>query len=231
MLNILEIKDLNKSYTFSKGIFGTKEEKQVLKDFSMELKKGERLGLVGDSGKGKSTIAKCLVNIEEADSGRIYIDNKLVFEKNKVNRYSELSVKKKIQIIMQDSSAALNPKKRVGDLIAKAVLLYNKEMKKEEARKIVEKYFELCGIQKEFYERYPHEMSGGQRQRVCIARALVLEPDIIICDEITSALDVSIQAQILNLMLDLQEKLGLSYIFISHDKEVVDCFCNRIIRL
>ncbi|MBC2577073.1 ABC transporter ATP-binding protein [Peptostreptococcus russellii] len=232
---ILEVENLSKSYEISAPYILKKKRKTVVSKFSMKVKRGETIGLVGDSGCGKSTIARCLVNIEEADSGIIKIDGKTVYskglEKENINLFNELDTKKKIQIILQDSYASLNPKRKIGKMICEALMIHEKTLSKKEAEEIVCQYMELCGLEKNFFNRYPHELSGGQRQRVCVVRALVLKPEIIICDEITSALDVSVQAKILNLMLDLKEKFNLTYIFISHDKDVVECFCDRIINL
>lgn len=232
---ILEVENLSKSYEISASYILKKKRKTVVSKFSMKVKRGETIGLVGDSGCGKSTIARCLVNIEEADSGIIKIDGKTVYskglEKENINLFNELDTKKKIQIILQDSYASLNPKRKIGKMICEALMIHEKTLSKKEAEEIVCQYMELCGLEKNFFNRYPHELSGGQRQRVCVVRALVLKPEIIICDEITSALDVSVQAKILNLMLDLKEKFNLTYIFISHDKDVVECFCDRIINL
>lgn len=232
---ILEVENLSKSYEISAPYILKKKRKTVVSKFSMKVKRGETIGLVGDSGCGKSTIARCLVNIEEADSGIIKIDGKTVYskglEKENINLFNELDTKKKIQIILQDSYASLNPKRKIGKMICEALMIHEKTLSKKEAEEIVCQYMELCGLEKNFFNSYPHELSGGQRQRVCVVRALVLKPEIIICDEITSALDVSVQAKILNLMLDLKEKFNLTYIFISHDKDVVECFCDRIINL
>ena len=226
---------MTKSYETSAAYILKKKRKTIVDNFSMKVGKGEIVGLVGDSGCGKSTIARCVVNIEEPDRGIIKIDGKTVYEKEekkaKVNLFNQLETKKKIQIILQDSYASLNPKRKIGKMICEGLMIHEKGLSKEEAEKRVCDCMELCGLEREFFNRYPHELSGGQRQRVCIVRALVLKPEIIICDEITSALDVSVQAKILNLMLDLKEKFNLTYIFISHDKDVVECFCDRIIKL
>lgn len=234
-MGILEVENLNKSYDFSKAYIFKKKRKVIVDNFSMNIEEGECVGLIGDSGSGKSTIARCLVNIEKADSGSIKIDGESIFEKKdnmkEINHFKKLDTKKKIQIVLQDSFSSLNPKKKVGKMITEAILIHEKDIARKEADKRVKEYFELCGLRKEYFDRYPHEFSGGQRQRVCIVRALVLMPKIIICDEITSALDVSVQAKILNLMLDLKEKFNLTYIFISHDRDVVECFCDRVINL
>lgn len=233
-MSILEVKNLSKKYCVSNGFLKNKRFISVLDGFNMTLDKGEIVGLVGNSGSGKSTIARSLVNLEEPDFGEIVIDGDLIFKKDGreiINRYKDLKIKKKIQIIMQDPYSSLNPKQKVGNIILDGLLLHNSGLERKEAVERVKKYFELVGLPLSFFYKYPHELSGGQRQRVSIARSLILEPDILICDEITSALDVSIQAQILNLMLDLKERLNLTYLFISHDMDVVECFCDRVIKL
>lgn len=236
-MKILEARNINKKYVESKGIFGVNKEKNILMDFNFEINRGEIVGIVGNSGCGKSTFAKCLVNIESPDSGVIVIDGEVVYEKIKdskkenINKYSNLYVKKKIQIIMQDQYSALNPKIKVGKSVLDALLIHETDMSIDDAMSKVIEYFELCGLKESDIEKYPHQFSGGQLQRVSIARALVLEPKIVVCDEITSALDVSVQASILNLMLDLKDKLNLTYIFISHDKDVLDCICDRKISM
>ena len=181
-------------------------------------------------------MVKCLTGIEEPDAGEIFIDSTKVFEKKlgnktKINLFSTLEIKKKIQIIMQDPYTTLSPKRRVSSLALEALKLYEPNLSSDYIRKIVESYFFMCGLGKEYMDAYPHELSGGQNQRVCIASALVLSPKILICDEITSALDLSVQAKIMNLMMDLREKLGLTYIFISHNLELIDCFCDRKLEL
>ena len=236
MSNILEARGIYKAYKFSKSVFTRKIKQNVLENFSFELFDGEILGIVGKSGVGKSTLVKCLTGIEEPDAGEIFIDSTKVFEKKlgnktKINLFSTLEIKKKIQIIMQDPYTTLSPKRRVSSLALEALKLYEPNLSSDYIRKIVESYFFMCGLGKEYMDAYPHELSGGQNQRVCIASALVLSPKILICDEITSALDLSVQAKILNLMMDLREKLGLTYIFISHNLELIDCFCDRKLEL
>lgn len=236
MSNILEARGIYKAYKFSKSFFTRKIKQNVLENFSFELFDGEILGIVGKSGAGKSTLVKCLTGIEEPDAGEIFIDSTKVFEKKlgnktKINLFSTLEIKKKIQIIMQDPYTTLSPKRRVSSLALEALKLYEPNLSSDYIRKIVESYFFMCGLGKEYMDAYPHELSGGQSQRVCIASALVLSPKILICDEITSALDLSVQAKILNLMMDLREKLGLTYIFISHNLELIDCFCDRKLEL
>ena len=234
--NILKARGIYKSYEFSKGVFTKKNKQNVLEDFAIELKEGEILGIVGKSGAGKSTLVKCLIGIEEPDAGEIIIDSVKVFEKvlgqkAKKNLFGTLETKKKIQIIMQDPYTALSPKRKVSSLALEALKLYEPSLGNSEIKKKVEDYFLMCGLENKYMDAYPHELSGGQSQRVCIASVLALSPKIVICDEITSALDLSVQAKILNLMLELREKLGLTYIFISHNRELVDCFCDRKLEL
>lgn len=232
-MNILEARNINKTFMESKGFFAKNREKKILVDFNFYINKGEIVGIVGKSGCGKSTFAKCLVNIEQPDSGEILIDGEIVFDKKvnskkpDINKYSSLEVKKKIQIIMQDQYSSLNPKIKVGKSVLDALLIHDTTINNKSALSKVTKYFNLCGLKENDIDKYPHQLSGGQLQRVSIARALIFEPEIVICDEITSALDVSIQASILNLMLDLKEKFDLTYIFISHDNDVLDCICDR----
>lgn len=229
--SILEAKGISKSYVISKGIF-EKKRKEVLQDCSLNLQKGEILGIVGRSGIGKSTLLRCIMGMEEADSGCIILDQQKIFEKQwrekaKINLFSEKAVKKKIQIIMQDPFSSLSPRRKVSTLAMEALKLYEPHLSKAEIREKVLTYFLRCGLREEHLSSYPHELSGGQNQRVCIASILLLKPEIVICDEITSALDSLTQAKILNLMLDLREEFRLSYIFVSHNRELIDCFCDR----
>lgn len=232
---ILEVRNLKKVYT-SRSIIFKKPAKKVLDGFELELKRGEILGIVGDSGCGKSTLAKILLGIIKPDQASIVIDGELVFDDSRgidIYRDSKTSwyIKDKIQIIMQDPYESLDPKQMVGIMVADGLRKHDRTLSKDQAIDMVKETFKLCGLEEEYFYRFPYELSGGQRQRVSIARTLVLRPDIIVCDEITSALDVSVQSQILKLMLDLKERFDLSYIFISHDKRIVDMFCNRVINM
>lgn len=232
---ILEVRNLKKEYN-SRSLIFKKPPKKVLDGFELDLKKGEILGLVGDSGCGKSTLAKILLGIVKPDQARIVIDGKEVFDSYKgIDLYKDRKkswyIKDKIQIIMQDPYESLDPKQMVGKMIVDGLRKHDKSLSKEEAIGIVKETFLLCGLEEDYFYRFPHELSGGQRQRISIARTLVLRPDIIVCDEITSALDVSVQAQILKLMLDLRDRFDLSYILISHDKRLVDMFCHRVINM
>ena len=224
---IMEVKALSKTYT-DKGFFGKGTEVKALNKVSLELFKGESLGIVGESGCGKSTLSKCLVQLEKQNEGSILYKGTNI----KALLYSApLSYRKKVQMIFQDPASALNPKMRVGAILIEAMKVHhignNRAERMEKAVELLEK----VGLEAEHFNRYPHEFSGGQKQRIGIARALALEPEIIICDESVSALDVSVQAQVLNLLNELKERFSLSYIFISHDLSVVKHFCDRIVVL
>ena len=224
---IMEVKALSKTYT-DKGFFGKGTEVKALNKVSLELFKGESLGIVGESGCGKSTLSKCLVQLEKQNEGIILYKGTNIKE---LLSSALLSYRKKVQMIFQDPASALNPKMRVGAILIEAMKVHhignNRAERMEKAVELLEK----VGLEAEHFIRYPHEFSGGQKQRIGIARALALEPEIIICDESVSALDVSVQAQVLNLLNELKEHFSLSYIFISHDLSVVKHFCDRIVVL
>ena len=224
---IMEVKALSKTYT-DNGFFGKGTEVKALNKVSLELFKGESLGIVGESGCGKSTLSKCLVQLEKQNEGSILYKGTNIKE---LLSSASLSYRKKVQMIFQDPASALNPKMRVGGILIEAMKVHrlgnNRAGRMEKAVDLLEK----VGLKAEHFNRYPHEFSGGQKQRIGIARALALEPEIIICDESVSALDVSVQAQVLNLLNELKERFSLSYIFISHDLSVVKHFCDRIIVL
>ena len=224
---ILEVKALSKTYN-DMGFFGKGTEVKALNKVSLELIKGESLGIVGESGSGKSTLSKCLVQLEKQNEGSILYKGTNIKE---LLSSAPLSYRKKVQMIFQDPASALNPKMRVGAILIEAMKVHhignNRAERMEKAVELLEK----VGLEAEHFNRYPHEFSGGQKQRIGIARALALEPEIIICDESVSALDVSVQAQVLNLLNELKERFSLSYIFISHDLSVVKHFCDRIVVL
>ena len=224
---IMEVRALSKTYT-DKGLFGKGTEVKALNKVSLELFKGESLGIVGESGCGKSTLSKCLVQLEKQNEGSILYKGTNIKE---LLSSAPLSYRKKVQMIFQDPASALNPKMRVGAILIEVMKVHyignNRTERMEKALELIEK----VGLEAEHFNRYPHEFSGGQKQRIGIARALALEPEIIICDESVSALDVSVQAQVLNLLNELKERFSLSYIFISHDLSVVKHFCDRIVVL
>ena len=224
---IMEVKALSKTYT-DMGFFGKGAEVKALNKVSLELFKGESLGIVGESGCGKSTLSKCLVQLEKQNEGSILYKGTNIKE---LLSTDPLNYRKKVQMIFQDPASALNPKMRIDTILIEAMKVHhignNRTDRLEKAIELLEK----VGLEAKHYNRYPHEFSGGQKQRIGIARALALKPEIIICDESVSALDVSVQAQVLNLLNELKERFSLSYIFISHDLSVVKHFCDRIVVL
>jgi ABC-type oligopeptide transport system ATPase subunit len=224
-MKLFEIKNLQKHYEIKKSLFAKPSIIKALNGVSFDVNKGEILSIVGESGCGKSTTAKLLMTIEKPTSGSILFNGEDVtkFDKAKLKEY-----RKKVQIIFQDPYSSLNPRWKVGKIIAEPLLL-NTNLNSKQIKEKVLAIMNKVGLKEEWYERYPHQFSGGQRQRIGIARALVVEPEVIICDEPVSALDVSIQAQVLNLLLDLQEEFNLTYIFISHDLSVVEHISDRII--
>jgi oligopeptide transport system ATP-binding protein len=191
---------------------------------SFHLAKGETLGLVGESGCGKTTVGRTILRLIPATGGQVFFDGKDVYAQSAA---SMRSLRRQMQIIFQDPGGSLNPRMRVGRIVGEPLEVHGMASG-DELRHRVESLLERCGLWRQAADRYPHEFSGGQRQRIGIARALALEPRMIVCDEPTSALDVSIQSQILNLLSDLQDEFGLSYLFISHDMAVIHHICDRI---
>lgn len=222
---LLRAQNIKKYFPIKKGFFHrTVASVKAVDDVSLFVRKGETLGLVGESGCGKSTLGRTLIRLYEPSEGQIEFEGKDFL---KLDGESLRHIRKDIQMIFQDPYASLDPRMTVGQIIQQPFEIHNLLTQTErEAR--VKELLELVGLKASHINRYPHEFSGGQRQRICIARAIALNPKLIICDEPVSALDVSIQAQILNLLKDLQQKLGLTYIFISHDLSVVEHFCDRI---
>lgn len=219
---ILNIKNLRVSYNTEKTIFSRQEKVIAVNDINLTLYKGETLGLVGESGCGKSSTGKSLVKLIEAESGEvIYKDNNIL----KVDKKSLKDYRKEVQYIFQDPYASLNPKHNIQRILSEA--FKEKVDKKKKSDKLIE-ILDKVGLNKESLKKYPHEFSGGQRQRIVIARALVAEPNIIIADEPVSALDVSIQAQIINLLKKIQKENSLTYLFISHDLSVVKYISDRV---
>lgn len=229
---ILKVKDLKKYYPIkSKFLFREKKYQKSVDDVSFKIKKGSIVGLVGESGCGKSTLSKCILNLIDATGGRVEFEDKVIYdiENNiSISKKDMLNLRKDMQIIFQDPYSSLDPKMSIGKTIVEGIKKHN-DISTTDAYLIAEKALEVCGLDKSYINRYPNEFSGGQRQRIAIARVLALKPKFIICDEPTAALDVSIQSQILNLMLDLKEQYNLTYLFISHNLNVVRCFCDEII--
>lgn len=225
-LKLLEVRNLKKYFHIRSGFFRSKASATIkaVDDISFFINKGETFGLVGESGCGKSTAARLILKLLKPTSGVInYKGTDLARLKNS----QMFKYRKEIQVIFQDPYASLSPRMTIGDIIGEPLEIH-KTGSKEARTKKVKQYLKTVGLNPEHINRYPHEFSGGQRQRVGIARALVLQPELVICDEPVSALDVSVQAQILNLMLDLQKDFNLTYLFIAHDLSVVKYVSNRI---
>ena len=218
---LLEVKNLKKYYPVRTG-FIKKTDLKAVDDVSFYIRKGETLGIVGESGCGKTTLGRTVLRLEEPTAGDILYEGKSIIGKN-MKEY-----RKKMQIVFQDPYASLDPRKTVSDIIGEAMDLQNLCKSKTERREKILELMQLVGLNAQFYNRFPHEFSGGQRQRIGIARALALNPKLIICDEAVSALDVSVQAQVLNLLQELKEKLGLTYFFISHNLNVVYQVSDRV---
>ena len=218
---LLEVKNLKKYYPVRTG-FIKKTELKAVDDVSFFIRKGETLGIVGESGCGKTTLGRTVLRLEEPTSGDIIYEGESIIGKN-MKEYS-----KKMQIVFQDPYASLDPRKTVSDIIGEAMDIQKLCKTKEERRDKILDLMKLVGLNAEFYNRFPHEFSGGQRQRIGIARALAVNPGFIICDEPVSALDVSIQAQIINMLEELQETRKLTYLFIAHDLAIVKHISTRI---
>ncbi len=224
--NLVEIKNLSKSFDDSFFTENTKNSVMAVDDISLNIKEGQSFGLVGESGSGKTTIAKMVVNLFKPSSGDIYFDSVNV---TKIKKKKDLlKFRKQIQMIFQDPFSSLNGRLKVKEIIAEPIKLHNPDIKSGDLDSYIHDLLESVELTQQSAIRYPHEFSGGQRQRISIARALATQPRLLVCDEPTSALDVSIQAQILNLLKDLQEQLNLTILFISHDLPVVRQMCDKI---
>jgi oligopeptide transport system ATP-binding protein len=227
MTPILQVEDLVKHFPVQVGIVfkRTVGHVRAVDGVSFELHKGETLGVVGESGCGKSTLAQVLMRLEPPTSGRVRFHGEDVFAK----RGKALqALRRSIQIVLQDPYTSLNPRMTVGDIVGEPFDIHPDVAPKGERRKKVQELLDVVGLNPEHINRYPHQFSGGQRQRIGIARALALKPEVIICDEPVSALDVSIQAQVMNLLDELQREFGLSYLFIAHDLSVVRHLSDRV---
>jgi len=222
---LLEIRGLKKYFSIKKGVFRQNAGwVQAVDGVSLHVGKGETLGLVGESGCGKSTIGRCILRLLEPTEGEILFEGKNI---RSLDSAGMKGFRRKVQAIFQDPYSSLNPRMSVGHIVGEPLLVQgiHPEAKREER---VEDLFRKVGLRPEYMSRYPHEFSGGQRQRIGIARSLALQPDLIVCDEPVSALDVSIQAQVINLLDDLKLEFGLSYLFIAHDLSVVEHVSDRI---
>jgi oligopeptide transport system ATP-binding protein len=224
---ILSVENLVKHYPVTRGIVFKKTIGHVraVDGVSLELKSGETLGIVGESGCGKSTLARVLMNLERPTAGAVKYRGQDIF---KLGPAAMRRMRRQIQLVMQDPYTSLNPRMTVGDLIGEPFEIHPEVAPKGSRRQKVRELLDVVGLNPEYMNRYPHQFSGGQRQRIGIARALALRPEIIVCDEPVSALDVSIQAQVMNLLGKLQAELGLAYIFIAHDLSVVRHLSDRV---
>lgn len=222
---ILEVKNLRKCFPLKKTLMGkVTKELVAVDDVSFTLMPGETLGIVGESGCGKTTMGRAILKLHQPTSGQI------IFKGQDITNYNSSKmrdIRTKMQIIFQDPYSSLPPRSTVGGILSEPVMVHN-IVPRNQVKDYVLDLMDKCGLRDYYYERYPHEFSGGQRQRICIARALAVNPELVVCDEPVSALDVSIQAQIINLLKSLQESMNLTYIFISHDLSVVKFISDKI---
>jgi oligopeptide/dipeptide ABC transporter ATP-binding protein len=223
---LYSVKNVKKHFPIKGGMLQrVKSHVKAVDGITLDIYRGETLGVVGESGCGKSTLGRTILGLESLTEGE------LVFNGNNISKYSSRQLKpfkKEMQMIFQDPYASLNPKQRIGDALEEAFIIHT-NLPAEKRREKVIKLLNEVGLKEEHYERYPHEFSGGQRQRIGIARAISINPSFIVCDEPVSALDVSVQAQVIKLLKDLQEKHALTYLFVSHDLGVVRHLCNRVL--
>ena len=224
---ILQVRDVMKHFPITEGILFKKQIGAVkaVDGVTFDLMRGETLGLVGESGCGKSTLAKLLMVLERPTAGAVTYNGQDIFT---LNSRDLRRLRRQIQIVLQDPYTSLNPRMTVGDIVGEPFAIHTDVAPKGDRKRRVQELLEVVGLNPDFINRYPHQFSGGQRQRIGIARGLALRPEIIICDEPVSALDVSVQAQVMNLLEDLQDEFGLSYIFIAHDLSVVRHIADRV---
>ena len=224
---LLECENLRKYFKVN-GEFGKSKNVHAVEGANFFIRKGETFGLVGESGCGKTTLGRTILRLHEPTSGKITFDGEVIYDGNKKKNVDMTPYRRRMQIIFQDPSASLDPRMTVGEIIGEALDIHKMCKSKEERTARIKELLSMVGLNTEHANRYPHEFSGGQQQRIGIARALAVEPDFIVCDEPISALDVSIQSQIVNMLEDMQEELGLTYLFIAHDLSVVRHISDRI---
>jgi len=224
---LIRVVGLKKYFPVEEGMFIRRIVANVkaVDGVDFEIKRGETLGLVGESGCGKTTIGRCILQLEKATTGQIYFHDT---DLTRLNQKELVPFRQKIQVIFQDPYSSLNPRMKIGEILDEPMRVHNIIADKNKRAERIRELLSVCGLNPKFAQRYPHEMSGGQRQRVGIARALSMNPEFIICDEAVSALDVSIQAQVINLLEDLRDQFDLTYLFIAHDLSVVRHISNRV---
>lgn len=225
--NLVEVQHLQQ-YFPAGGMGKNKRYVQAVDDVSFAIRKGETLGLVGESGCGKTTTGRTLLRLYEPTDGTIIYDGKVLFDKEKKIAVDMLPYRRRMQIVFQDPYASLDPRMTIGDIVGEGIDIHKLAANEKDRHDRIISLLDRVGLNSEHANRYPHEFSGGQRQRVGIARALAVNPEFIVCDEPVSALDVSIQAQVVNMFEDLQQEMGLTYLFIAHDLSVVKHISNRI---
>ncbi|HEV7339017.1 MAG TPA: ATP-binding cassette domain-containing protein [Bosea sp. (in: a-proteobacteria)] len=226
--DLLVVRGLHRTFARPSGFLSPPLETVALKGVSFGLRRGEILGVVGESGCGKSTLARIIVGLETADAGSVHLGGSALIDVEK--RQSVPASRRGIQMVFQDPYASLNPRMRVQDIVGEGLAIAGK-LSKAERQERVSAMLATVGLSPQDGERYPHQFSGGQRQRIGIARSLVMQPRLLVADEAVSALDVSVQMQVLNLMLDIRERLGISMMFITHNIGVVEYLCDRVIVL
>jgi len=224
---LIDVQGLKMHFPITEGIVMHRVVAQVkaVDGVSFRIQKGETLGLVGESGCGKTTTGRCILQLENPTNGQILYDG---VDLNTLSSKQMVPYRQKIQVIFQDPFSSLNPRMKIGEILAEPMRVHKIITDKRARDERVLDLLKVCGLSPRFADRYPHEMSGGQRQRVGVARALAMDPEFIVCDEAVSALDVSIQAQVINLLEDLRDEFGLTYLFISHDLSVVRHICHRV---
>jgi peptide/nickel transport system ATP-binding protein len=223
---LVEVSGLQKTFALKKGLFGAQRQVQALRDVSLSIRPGETIGVVGESGCGKSTLGRLLLRLDEPSGGQVrFRGEDITHRGDRALR----AFRRHTQVVFQDPYSSLNPRQRIGSILTEPMLVHGIVASRAEARAEAVRLLQEVGLRAEHAERFPHQLSGGQRQRVAIARALAMRPEFIVCDEAVSALDVSVQAQVVNLLADLQERMNLAYLFIGHDLAVVRQIATKVV--